>query len=203
MVIRQSVFKAAHCLVAPTLRVRSASYAAVILGAVFCRCSDPLRGARQLTFLLYLAWRGLPHARARERVVPISELVFGTLTQNWSSLEPLGFAAVAGPPCSVNRVPYVQAVEEPKRDPKRLWRTRLDGGPASRPQTGSPKILRRMPELNVIPSRLPFEKSTAKGPPFSMRGVPAQDYSGFGLKFQTSARKSAQLSRARACGSRP
>jgi len=24
----------------------------------------------------------LPHARARERVVPISELVFGTLTQN-------------------------------------------------------------------------------------------------------------------------
>jgi hypothetical protein len=30
----------------------------------------------------------LPHARARERVVPISELVFGTLTQNRSSLEP-------------------------------------------------------------------------------------------------------------------
>jgi len=28
---------------------------------------------------------GLPHARARERVVPISELVFGTLTQNRSS----------------------------------------------------------------------------------------------------------------------
>src|SRR5215467_7838622 len=52
----------------------------------------------------HLAWRGLPHARARERVVPISELVFGTLTQNWSSLEPLGFAAVAGPPCSVDRV---------------------------------------------------------------------------------------------------
>jgi hypothetical protein len=36
----------------------------------------------------------LPRARARERVVPISELVFGALTQNWSNLEPpLGFAA--------------------------------------------------------------------------------------------------------------
>jgi hypothetical protein len=42
---------------------------------------------------------GLPHARARERVVPISELVFGALTQNQSSLEPsLGFAATAGTP---------------------------------------------------------------------------------------------------------
>jgi hypothetical protein len=60
----------------------------------------------------------------------------------------------------------------------------------------TPKILRRMPQLNVIPSRLPFAKSTAEGPPFSMRGVPAQDYSGLGLKSQTPARKSAQLSRA-------
>jgi hypothetical protein len=43
--------------------------------------------------------RILPHARARERVVPISELMFGTLTQNRSSLEPsLGFAAIAGTP---------------------------------------------------------------------------------------------------------
>jgi hypothetical protein len=33
-------------------------------------------------------------------------------------------------------------------------------------------------------SRLPFAKSTAKGSPFSMRGAPAQDYSGFRLKFQ-------------------
>jgi hypothetical protein len=31
----------------------------------------------------------------------------------------------------------------------------------------------RMPALNVILSRLPFAKSTAEGPPFSMRGVPA------------------------------
>ena len=46
----------------------------------------------------------LPHARARERVVPISELVFGTLTQNRSSLEPsLGFAAIAGTPRIVDR----------------------------------------------------------------------------------------------------
>jgi hypothetical protein len=62
------------------------------------------------------------------------------LTQNRSSLEPsLGFAAIAGPPCIVDRVPYVQALGEPKRDPKRLWRTRLDDRPASRPQTGPQK----------------------------------------------------------------
>jgi hypothetical protein len=44
------------------------------------------------------AGRGVPcRARARERVVPISELVFGALTQNRNSLEPsLGFAAIAG-----------------------------------------------------------------------------------------------------------
>jgi len=29
------------------------------------------------------------------------------------------------------------------------------------------------PELNVVPSRLPSAKSTAKVPPFSRRGVPA------------------------------
>ena len=81
----------------------------------------------------------LPHARARARVVPISALVFGTLTQNRSSLEPLRFAAVARPPCIVDRVPYVRTLEEPKRDPQRLWRTRLDDGPASRPQTGPQK----------------------------------------------------------------
>jgi transposase-like protein len=39
----------------------------------------------------------------------------------------------------VDRVPYVQALEEPKRDPKRLWRTKLDDRPASRPQTGPQK----------------------------------------------------------------
>jgi hypothetical protein len=50
-------------------------------------------------------------------------------------------------------------------------RTRLGGGPAARRKLQ--KILGLMPELNVIPSRLPFAKSTAKGPPFSIRGVPA------------------------------
>jgi hypothetical protein len=41
----------------------------------------------------------LLRARGRERVVPISELVFGALTQNRSSLEPsLGFAAITGTP---------------------------------------------------------------------------------------------------------
>jgi hypothetical protein len=45
----------------------------------------------------------IPHARARaRRVVPISELLFGTLTQNQSSLEPsLGFAAIPGMPRTV------------------------------------------------------------------------------------------------------
>jgi hypothetical protein len=53
----------------------------------------------------------LPHARARERVVPIFELVFGTLTQNRSSLEPsLGFAAIAGTPRIVDRARYVQVL---------------------------------------------------------------------------------------------
>jgi hypothetical protein len=102
--------------------------------------ASPLAGRIDPAQLEHLAWRGLPHARARERVVPISELVFGTLTQNRSSLEPcLGFAAIAGPPCIVDRVPYVQALEEPTRDPKRLWRTRLDDGPAFRRQTGPQK----------------------------------------------------------------
>src|SRR5215469_11155724 len=70
---------------------------------------------------------GVPQAcrtRGRARVVPISELVFGTLTQNRRSLEPLGFAPVAGPRSIVECVPYVQVLEEPKRDPKRSWRTR-------------------------------------------------------------------------------
>jgi hypothetical protein len=51
------------------------------------------------------AGRGVPcRARARERVVPISELVFGALTQNRNSLEPsLGFAAIAG----TLRVPWI------------------------------------------------------------------------------------------------
>jgi hypothetical protein len=108
----------------------------------------------------------------------------------------LTLSAVAGPPRIVDRVPYVQALEEPKRVAHQTGRwSRLPSA------NWTPKTLRRMPELNVIPSRLPFAKSTAKGPPFSMRGVAAQDYSGFGLKFQTPARKfGTTLSRACACG---
>jgi len=54
----------------------------------------------------------LPRARARERQsVPISELVFGALTQNRSSLEPsLGIAAIAGTPRIVDRARYVQVL---------------------------------------------------------------------------------------------
>ena len=96
----------------------------------------------------------------------------------------------------------VQALEEPKRDPKRLWRTRLDDG-------WTPKTLGRKPELNVIPSRLPFAKSTAKGPPFSMRGLPAiaanpregSRLLRFWVKVpNTSSEIGTTLSRARACG---
>src|SRR5215467_1311979 len=94
----------------------------------------------------HLAWRGLPHARARERVVPISEPVFGTLTQNWSSLEPLGFAAVAGPPCIVDRVYHTYELLKSQSG------TLKDcGAPGCRTMVPppvrklDPKILRRMP----------------------------------------------------------
>jgi class 3 adenylate cyclase len=50
-----------------------------------------------------------PHARARaRRVVPISEMLFGPLTQNRSSLEAsLGFAAIAGTPRIENGGPLL------------------------------------------------------------------------------------------------
>jgi hypothetical protein len=73
----------------------------------------------------------------------------------------------------------------------------------------TPKILGRMPELNVSPSGLPSAKSTAKVPPFSMRGVPAiaanpREGSRL-LRFRvkvpnTSSEIGTTLSRARACG---
>jgi hypothetical protein len=72
-----------------------------------------------------------------------------------------------------------------------------------------PKILGRMPELNVVPSRVPSTKSTAKVPPFSMRGVPAiaanpREGSRL-LRFwvnvpNISSEIGTTLSRARACG---
>jgi hypothetical protein len=56
---------------------------------------------------------------------------------------------------------------------ERLWRTRLDDGPASVRKL-DPKNLGVHAELNVIPSRLPFAKSTAKVTPSSMSGVPGK-----------------------------
>jgi len=102
-------------------------------------------------------------ARAR-RVVPISELVFGTLTQNRSSLEPsLGFAAITGPSHVVDRARCVQAPEEPKRDPK--------GCGASRRTS------------MLCRSRLPPAKSTTKVPPFSM-GYPQRGFRGIGRRLR-------------------
>jgi hypothetical protein len=73
-----------------------------------------------------LALVAIPRAQARaRRVVPISESVFGALTQNQSSLEPsLGFAAIARNTTLWIMHDAVQAPEEPMRDPKR--RIRLD-----------------------------------------------------------------------------
>jgi hypothetical protein len=49
--------------------------------------------------------------------VPISELVFGTLTQNWSSLEPsLGSAAIARTPRIENGGPFAVDFANGRRD---------------------------------------------------------------------------------------
>jgi DNA-binding transcriptional LysR family regulator len=64
------------------------------------------RPGERLRLLIYF---GYPAARAgaRARVVPISELVFGTLTQNRSSLEPsLGFAAMHCGSCTIGTQCY-------------------------------------------------------------------------------------------------
>ena len=83
----------------------------------------------------------------------------------------------------------VQTPEEPMRDPKTLWRIR--------------------PDVNVVSVRLPSAESTAKVPPFSMRGVPAiaanpregSRLRRLCLKSQTPTPKSAQLA-SRASGIR-
>jgi hypothetical protein len=116
---------------------------------------------------------------------------------------PFAKSTANGPPfsmCGVPEIaanPYVQALEEPKRDPKRLWRTKLGDGPASRRKLG-PKNFGRLPELNVIPTR-----SIMRGGPAIDIQEKAQYYSGSGLKCQTPARKSAQLSRAPARAAAP
>ena len=149
-----------------------------------------------------MAWRGLPHARARERVVPIYELVFGTLTQNRSSLEPsLGFAAIAGPPCIVDRVPYVQALEEPKRDPKRLWRIRLDDGPVSRRKL-DPKNLEAHAGTQYYSVPPSIRKINSKGTAVLNARRAGSRLLRFGAKVpNTSSEIGTTLSRARACGS--
>src|SRR5262252_570396 len=95
--------------------------------------------------------RCLPHARARERVVPISELVFGTLTQNRSSLEPsLGFAAIAGKPRIENGGPFAVDFANGRRDgitlssactPRFLGSSFADGG-GTVVQPGAPQPFR-------------------------------------------------------------
>jgi hypothetical protein len=51
------------------------------------------------------------------------------------------FAAIAGPPCIVDRARYLRAPEEPKWDPKRLWRIRLNPPPVRKL---APKTLGRI-----------------------------------------------------------
>jgi hypothetical protein len=102
--------------------------------------------------------------------VPISKLVFGALTQNRSSPgSSLGFAAIAGTPRIVDHARYVQAPEEPMRDPKTLWRIR--------------------PDVNVVPVPPPVRKINSKGTAvlnvqsagqWQQIQEKAQDYSGFG-----------------------
>jgi hypothetical protein len=49
--------------------------------------------------------------------VPIPELVFGTLNQNWSSLEPsLEFAAIAGTPRIENGGTFAVDLADGRRD---------------------------------------------------------------------------------------
>ena len=102
--------------------------------------------------------------------MPISKLVFGALTQNRSSPgSSLGFAAIAGTPRIVDHARYVQAPEEPMRDPKTLWRIR--------------------PDVNVVPVPPPVRKINSKGTAvlnvqsagqWQQIQEKAQDYSGFG-----------------------
>src|SRR5215471_10511353 len=86
----------------------------------------------------------MPRARARERVVPISELVFGALTQTRSSLEPsLEFAAITrhGPPRASDRFSHVDT----RRLPEARWQRRVVVRPQDysgfglKPQKPTPK----------------------------------------------------------------
>jgi hypothetical protein len=90
--------------------------------------------------------------------VPISELVFATLTQNWSSLEPsLGFAAIAGPPHIVDVHDTYKPLKSrsgAEAGPQQVVAHQAGRqrcvGPASRPQL-DPKTLGRIrPDVNVV-----------------------------------------------------
>jgi len=121
--------------------------------AFLSACSRLFRAAT--LYAAGLAPFTIPRARARaRRVVPISVLVFGALTQNRSGLEPsLGFAAIARRCAGLNgastarpivdHARYVQAPEEPMRDPKRFWRIR--------------------PDVSVVPVPPPVRKINSKG----------------------------------------
>ena len=59
--------------------------------------------------------------------MPISELLFGTLTQNRSSLEPpLEFAVIAGPPRIVHRARYKSATIITSQLDVKQWHAYLD-----------------------------------------------------------------------------
>jgi hypothetical protein len=125
---------------------------------------------------------GRPRARARaRRVVPISELVFGALTQNRSSLEPsLGFAAIARHAALWIMHDTVQAPLKSRcGTPKGCGASsQCCAGHASR-QQNRPQRYRRSQCAACRLSRQIQET--------------AQDYPGFGLKLQTPTPKSAQL----------
>jgi hypothetical protein len=92
-------------------------------------CGFPLTARR--SFVHYLGDRSLGHrfmakdlifgpasrAGAREVSCADSEVVFGALTQNWSSLGPfLGFAAIAGAPCIENGGAFAVDLADRRRD---------------------------------------------------------------------------------------
>jgi hypothetical protein len=139
----------------------------------------------------------LPHARGARESCADSELVFGSLTQNRSSFEPV-------PPPSANRTPKILGC--------------MPNSMLFRPAFHSQNQQQRDRRSQCAACRRPaWCATTFSGPDLALqelvRMVPdprcragrqsrqiqekAQDYSGFGLKSQTPARRSAQLSLSR------
>ena len=97
-----------------------------------------------------LAEGGIPHSRARESVVPISELVFGTLNQNRSSLEPsLEFAAIVGTPRIENGGTFAVDFADGRREgttlSSGLMRPKFFWGPVCGREAGPSSSLMRHP----------------------------------------------------------